>query len=62
MKRTLSERNLVIALFVLVLITFSFAQEDTRKMEKGFTAANSISASPVLMAELRELPPAHAAE
>ena len=34
MKSILSERKLVIVLFVLVLITFSLAQEDSRKMEK----------------------------
>jgi hypothetical protein len=62
MKRTLSERNGVVVLFVLVLITFSFAQEDTRKMEKGFTTARSISASPVLLAELKELPAVQVAQ
>ena len=54
MKRFLSERNIVIVLFVMVLITFSLAQEDTRKMEKGFTSANSISSTPVLLAQLKQ--------
>jgi hypothetical protein len=62
MKKTSSEQNLVIALFILVLITFSLAQEDTRKMEKGFTTVSSISTSPILVAELRELPPIHIGE
>lgn len=31
MKATLSERNIVVVLFVMVLITFSFAQEDSKK-------------------------------
>lgn len=34
MKVTLTERNLVVILFVLVLITFSFAQSETTKMEQ----------------------------
>jgi len=45
MKRILSERNLVVVLFVLVLITFAFAQEDTRKMERGYTGINSSASS-----------------
>ncbi len=31
MKAILSERNIVVVLFVMVLITFSFAQEDSKK-------------------------------
>lgn len=34
MKLALTERNLVVILFVLVLITFSFAQSETTKMEQ----------------------------
>jgi ABC-type phosphate/phosphonate transport system permease subunit len=41
MKRILSEKNLVVVLFVLVLITFAFAQEDTRKMERAYAGVNS---------------------
>jgi hypothetical protein len=33
MKRILSERNVVVVLFVLVFITFSLAHEDTKKRE-----------------------------
>lgn len=36
MRRILSEKNLVIVLFFLVLVTFSLAQEDTRKIEKMY--------------------------
>lgn len=47
MKAILSERNLVVVLFVLVLITFSLAQEDSKKVEQMFTgipnAANRIT-------------------
>lgn len=31
MKAILSERNIVVVLFVMVLVTFSFAQEDSKK-------------------------------
>lgn len=31
MKSILSERNIVVVLFVLVLVTFSLAQEDSKK-------------------------------
>lgn len=41
MRGILSERNLVIVLFVMVLITFSFAQKDTRKMEELYLGTNS---------------------
>lgn len=41
MKRILSERNLVVVLFVMVLVIFSLAQEDTKKIEKMYQDANS---------------------
>lgn len=31
MKSVISERNIVVVLFVLVLVTFSLAQEDSKK-------------------------------
>ncbi|HEX7845727.1 MAG TPA: hypothetical protein VF476_07965 [Chitinophagaceae bacterium] len=40
MKTILSERNLVVLLFVMVLVTFSLAHEDTKKMEFLNNAAN----------------------
>ena len=45
MKRILSEKNLVVVLFVLVLITFAFAQEDTKKMERAYAGINSSATS-----------------
>ena len=45
MKRILSEKNLVVVLFVLVLITFAFAQEDTKKMERAYAGVNSSATS-----------------
>jgi hypothetical protein len=43
MKLYLSERNLVVILFVLVLITFSFAHEDSKKLQQ-FSTQQSLSA------------------
>ena len=43
----LSERNLVIVLFVMVFITFSLAHEDSKKMEKAYTGFNSSAVSQI---------------
>ncbi len=37
MNRTIVERNLVALLFVAVLITFSFAERDSKKLDKLYT-------------------------
>ncbi len=44
MKAILSERNVVVLLFVMVLITFSLAQEDSKKMEKIYPGATTTTA------------------
>lgn len=49
MRTYLTEKNIVIALFIVVLITFSLAQEDSRKFDKTNstqTAEQQISAKP----------------
>jgi uncharacterized integral membrane protein len=47
MRRILSERNLVVIVFVLALIVFVFAHRDTRHMEMMYmdkgTAISSLS-------------------
>jgi uncharacterized lipoprotein YehR (DUF1307 family) len=50
MKKILSERNLVVVLFVMVLITFSLAQEDSKKMERMYSGANA-TGSRVMLAQ-----------
>ncbi|MCW3117425.1 MAG: hypothetical protein JWM28_1507 [Chitinophagaceae bacterium] len=43
LKKTFNERNLVIILFVMVFATFSFAQKESKKIEKlylGFKVHN----------------------
>ncbi|HEX4878078.1 MAG TPA: hypothetical protein VFV31_15520 [Chitinophagaceae bacterium] len=49
MKTILSERNIVVVLFVMVLITFSLAQEDSKKMEKAFTGVQQHNARQLLV-------------
>jgi hypothetical protein len=44
MRAILSERNLVVVLFVLVFISFALAHEDSKKMEKAYTGFNQHSA------------------
>lgn len=34
MRKILSEKNIVVLLFVMVLVTFALAQEDSKKMER----------------------------
>ena len=48
MKAILSERNIVVVLFVMVLVTFSLAQEDSKKMEKIYTGAGTTTASTMI--------------
>jgi hypothetical protein len=40
MKLFISERNVVVILFVMVLITFSFAQNETKKMEQLYNGGH----------------------
>ncbi len=50
MKSILSEKSIVAVLFVLVLITFSLAQEDSKKIEQFYlgTSAGIIKPSPIV--------------
>jgi uncharacterized membrane protein YeiH len=41
MRKILSERNIVVILFVVALVVFSFAQEDARKAEKMYLNADA---------------------
>ena len=45
MRAILSERNMVVILFVMVLITFSLAHEDSKKMQPIYTGINSSAIS-----------------
>lgn len=54
MRSLLSERNIVVILFVLVLITFSLAQEDSKKMEQMYTGTGVTAVSRI--AHLQDKP------
>ena len=45
MKAFLSERNLVMVLFVMVFVIFSLAHEDSKKMEQGYEGVNTYTAA-----------------
>jgi archaellum component FlaG (FlaF/FlaG flagellin family) len=47
MKTILSEKNLVVLLFVMVLITFSLAHEDTKKMEHLYNGVSSSASATI---------------
>jgi len=46
------ERNLVVLLFVLVLIVFSFAERDSKKIERLYTTAQLLKESSVVLSGL----------
>ena len=48
MKSILSEKNLVVILFVMVLVTFSLAQEDSKKMTKMYSGLTTGTSAQVL--------------
>jgi len=41
MKTILSERNIVVVLFIMVLVTFSLAQEDSKNIEKMYSGVQT---------------------
>ena len=55
MKAILSERNIVVVLFVMVLITFSFAQEDSKKKMTKMYSGVVTEPSPRFLGQLNHL-------
>ena len=54
------ERNIVVLLFVLVLVVFSFAERDSRKLERLYTTAQLLKKNASLHSEVATQPlPAH---
>lgn len=47
MRQILSERNLVVVLFIFTLVIFFFAKEGTRQIEKGPVESGSVVSSPL---------------
>jgi len=46
MRRFFTERNLVVFLFALVLVTFTFAENDSKKIERLYIPDNSAKFQP----------------
>ena len=55
MKRSILERILVVLMFVMVLVTFSFADRDTKKIEKLYSHVQT--GSKVLLAQVEKHSP-----
>ena len=56
MKAILSEKSLVVILFIMVLVTFSLAQEDSKKMTKMYSGvATGITAKVIEAKHIAEL-------
>jgi hypothetical protein len=55
MRVILSEKNLVMVLFVMVFIIFSLAHEDSKKMEKGYMGVNTYTATKLALLPQQEL-------
>jgi len=54
MKGLLTEKNIVIVLFVMVFIIFSFAEKETKKIEQLYNGGHTaIKNFPVIMPEAR---------
>ena len=54
MKRLLTEKNIVIVLFVMVFTTFSLAEKETKKIEQLYNGGHtSIKNFPVIMPEAK---------
>ena len=56
--KILSEKNLVMVLFVMVFVIFSLAHEDSKKMEQGYMGINNYTATKLasLQKELKVFP------
>ncbi|HYO22700.1 MAG TPA: hypothetical protein VER36_09865 [Flavisolibacter sp.] len=58
MNKRKTERNIIALLFVLVLVAFSFAERDSRKLEKLYTTAQLLHKSSNAASEVAaEIPP-----
>ena len=48
MKHFFSEKNIVVVLFLLVVVVFSFAQKESKKIEYLYKTASSKDSSPAI--------------
>ena len=58
MKAILSERNIVVVLFIMVLVTFSLAQEDSKKKMTSIYTDTAIEPSSRFLGLSVVIPPA----
>lgn len=52
MSKFFSEETLMKILFILVLVIFSFAQEDSKKMAQAYSATSELKSSSTLLGDL----------
>ncbi|MBS1574904.1 MAG: hypothetical protein JST09_06330 [Bacteroidetes bacterium] len=52
LKKAFNERNLVIILFVMVLVTFSLAQKESKKLDKIYYGFKLKKASPYVLQKI----------
>ena len=58
MKGLLTEKNIVIVLFVMVFIIFSFAEKETKKIEQLYNGGHTaLKNFPVVMPEVKATVP-----
>jgi len=53
LKKVFNERNLVVILFIMVMVTFSFAQKESEKMDKMYYGFKIRTASPYVSADIK---------
>ncbi|MGB3006860.1 MAG: hypothetical protein WBC06_10140 [Chitinophagaceae bacterium] len=54
MKSIYTEKSIAVALFIIVIITFSFAQQDSKKIESGYTRS-TLSATSRLITQNKQV-------
>ena len=55
MRAILSERNLVVVLFIMVMVTFALAHEDSKKMEQIYVGNKSSAGSSLVSTPSKEI-------
>ena len=53
LKKVFNERNLVVILFVMVMVTFSLAQKESEKMNKMYYGFKIRTTSPYVSADIK---------
>ena len=56
MNRIISERHIVVVLFVLVFITFSFAHEDSKQLEQIYSGLKPLPGAELTASQSQPVP------